>query len=442
THQLLGYVEGQLLYRDSHEIDDEDLAARKSRAAAHYADAERLFRTALAAQPNDSGVRLRLVSVMDSRGIERRKETLDILEQGLKHDPWNVGLTQRLAYRLVEFGRLREAMEKLDRFSALPQGKDELLWWSQFEILHDAGRFDEKLAYHVELLVNDPAAYSRGRPLSHLWWTTSSLPLLGLTAEASELYDQVARIPDPEDAGTWPMFAGRTVRQFFLEDAFQATTGSEGEVTETYQPRIEALSNEEILKGWSLSASIDATTLWESGHRERAIQIVEALRHYSGSPGLWAQRQMMYAEQLAAWYVELNRMEDAKPVLQEIASHLQNEVDAGMRHVQALLRLANAYGNLGDTENALLALDTAVEYGGYDMDMCCGDYIPDLVNDKAGARPRHWWTSLEGSPEFEILRTRMRSAVDAQRANIRTLLKTHDMEALLAPLLEPVEPRR
>jgi hypothetical protein len=58
---------------------------------------------------------------MDEQGIQRRKESLQILLDGLNLDPFNEELSSRAAYRLDEFGRLREAMESLDRFDVLPQ---------------------------------------------------------------------------------------------------------------------------------------------------------------------------------------------------------------------------------------------------------------------------------------------------------------------------------
>jgi hypothetical protein len=104
-----------------------------------------------------------------------------------------------------------------------------------------------------------------------------------------------------------------------------------------------------------------------------------------------------------------------------------------MRHPQPLIRLAGAYAWSGDYEAALEMLDLAIDYGGYDTQMCCMDYLPQMAHEYAG--DRNWWDGLGGDPRFVQSRSRMRSIVDQQRSNIRALLINNDMDALLAPLM-------
>ena len=198
---------------------------------------------------------------------------------------------------------------------------------------------------------------------------------------------------------------------------------------------IEGLSVEEILKGWSTSAGIYARNLWEAGDRERAIGLVEALRHYQPPPTKWAQRRHHSSEFLVHMYMQLGREDDANPILQEMVSDLQSEVDSGVRHPKTLMRLAGTYAWLGNENPALRMLELAVDYGGYEMLICCEDYIPLLVQQQP--YEVNWWDELEGAPLFVQSRSRMRAVVDQQRSNIRALMSHNDMEQLFEPLMAP-----
>jgi len=429
---FLGYLENEILYREARDLSEVEIAVRKVRIQALYADAERHYRSALAMNPGDTRVRLSLATVMDEQGVERRKETRDILLQGLDMEPFHEELSQRVAFRLVEFGGLREAMEVLDHFSVLPQGKAGL-WWTQLEILNNAGQFDEQFAYLVEAFKNEPEASQSARVYGHLWRLVGRMASLGLTEEAASLYELVAEFPCSDALCSAPRFGGRNARQFFLEDWYLQATGHGEDVAKRAIKRIEGLSNEEILKAWHLNAAIFAWELAEAGETERAIGLLEALQHHAISSSKWAERQKEYSEDLAYLYLDVGRESDALQVFQEIATHQQSEVDTGVRQLETLLRLAGAYGWLGNVEAALDMLDLAVDYGGFEMDICCTDYIPHLANEDADER--NWWDGLEDDPRFVQSRSRMRALVDQQRSNIRALLEQNDMDALLAPLM-------
>ena len=136
-------------------------------------------------------------------------------------------------------------------------------------------------------------------------------------------------------------------------------------------------------------------------------------------------------------YLLAGREDDAAPVLQDIVSHLQSEVDAGVRHPETLIRLGGAYAWQGNDAAALEMLDLAIDYGGYDISLCCEDYVPRLEQQIFDAKLL--WHELEDDPRFIQSRSRMRALVDQQRSNIRALLAQNDMEQLLAPLMAPDE---
>jgi tetratricopeptide (TPR) repeat protein len=348
----------------------------------------------------------------------------------LGSDPFDAALAQQVAFRLVEFGRLREAMELLDRFQAFPQGKDPL-WWTQFEILQNHGRYDEKLAYHIDLLKKDPVVHDDLYRLGHLWWTVSDVAKLGMFDEAEALYQIVASVPTPASPPRDPEFV-RWGRQRFLEDFYLEATGRVEEAAARTIERVAELSNDEILNAWYVEAAWIAKMFRAIGETDRAIELLEAMRHYQFRTSRWAERQLTHSMRLARMYMQVGRGDDARPVLEEIATSLQSETDGGARHPETLLRLASAYGWLGDDEAALRALDLAIDYGAFDMTLCCADLNPHA---EPGQGEVAWWAGLEGDPRFIQSRARMRAQVEEQRSNIRALLAQNDMEQLLAPLV-------
>jgi TolB-like protein len=423
----LGQLGDALAYREFHEIGAEGVAASRARSRDYYMQAERHFRAALAVNPSATEVRVGMAVSMDSQGVTRRKESMQLVLDGLDgRDPFNQGLSELAAYRLVEFGRLREAMERLDRFDALPQGKGIDLWWTQLEILQNQGRIDEKFAKLIEILHRRPDLYRNLRILYHLWWTVSEIGMLGLVEQADELYASVARIPNPEHEDA------QEFRRMFLAGPDDVDDDGQDEADDPGIEEFAAMSNEEILKTWQIEAGGIAGAFWHAGERGRAIELLEALQHYPYPPTVWAERRMGYPMRLAGMYLEVGRENDAAAVLLRVVKELQAEVDAGVRHHSTLSLLAEAYGRQGNLDATLDMLELAVDYGAYDV----YDAEQPEEHDSADA---NWMTPLEDDPRFIQLRSRMSAYVEQQRSNIRALLAQNDMEALLAPLMEPEE---
>jgi tetratricopeptide (TPR) repeat protein len=363
-----------------------------------------------------------LAYAMDNQGVVRRKESLEILQRGLDVDPFNSGLSQLAATRLVEFGRFREAMELLDRFQVLPQGKRDVWGW-QLEVLNNNGRYDEQLAVLIEIMRSDVHVYDQMFPaLGQLWRLVSSVAYLGLTEEAEGLYAVVDKTPDPGPDRWW--------RQHFFKDSYLYATGRGDEVTRRELEKIAGLSNEAILKAWLPEAGTNAMAFWEIGERERAIELMEAMQLFPYETSRWAERQMQFPMLLADWYMQVGRTDDAVPVLRKVVAHLQAEVDAGVRHPETLMLLASAYGWLGNDESAMDMLNLAIDYDGHYLELCCEDY------SSVDLEERVWWDGLENYPRFIQSRSRMRAIVDMQRSNIRSLLAQNDIEQLLAPLIQ------
>ena len=127
-------------------------------------------------------------------------------------------------------------------------------------------------------------------------------------------------------------------------------------------------------------------------------------------------------------YMATGREDDAKPVMQRIASHLQSEFDAGVRHPDTLLQLSDAYGWQERVDDALRKLALAIDHGASSLLPCCEDGLT-----LAPEQPQ-WWDGLQDRPELSILQSRAQAEVEQRRSNILMLLAQHDMEGLLAPL--------
>jgi TolB-like protein/Tfp pilus assembly protein PilF len=423
AHEVIGWIqhimalwEQGLTWRDAKKLGEAEVHARMESARARFREAESHWREALHLNPSATDLRLALAFNLDRQGVERRQEAFELLEQGLALDPFDAGFNVMVARRFAGRGQYAQGMDLLDRFESLPQGKKDV-WWDQLEIQMDMSAWDDKFETLVEMLVNDPEAYLQLGNLGHLYMIVTNLIELGLKTEAEALYGLLEDIPIPEKDRWW--------RDFFLVEWYLFATGRGDEVNEKYIAQIAGMSNEEILDAWSLRAQYLAGRLWDSGERERAIELLEALRHTQMGPR-WLERQPTRPMSLARWYLEVGRDEDAAPLLEETADALEAEVEAGSRHPQTLGSLAQVYAYQGG-DDAMDLLARAVDYG-Y-VDIVAYEY---LWEEEGFSNP---WDRFREDPRFVEQWNRAQALIDEQRANIRALLAQQDMHALLAPVV-------
>jgi pentatricopeptide repeat protein len=122
-------------------------------------------------------------------------------------------------------------------------------------------------------------------------------------------------------------------------------------------------------------------------------------------------------------------------VVAEIIGFLEMELASGVRHPKTLFNLASAYAAQGRHDEALEMLARAVDYG-------CNFQGLQFVETESGERSLWgipWgmeWRDLEGDPRYQRQLSRQKALVDHRAANIRALLATHDMDQLLAPVIE------
>ena len=422
----VGTYENELAYRRFHEIGPEQTAAARQRAEECYLEAAGYFRAALSIDPSASDARIMLANSLAFVGVDSRREALDVLLSGLELDPFNEDLNRELAFRLDDFGRLREAIELVDRFDSLPPGRGQL-WWTELELLQLHGRYDEKLARHIEILKEAGEFALTGSHVYHLWWMVSDIASLGLIDEAERLYSIVAEIPDPANTGPW-------WRQHFLESFYAESSGRYLEVARQKISVLVHKTDEELLEAWQPDVMQNARAFWITGDKDRAIRLLEAVQHYPPPPDMWPQRVADTKIWLATWYRQVGRDADAVLILADAVSRLSPEFEGGHRHPHFLMQYARAEGMLGNADRALELLGLAIDYGGYDLAMCCEEFVSTALAQ--WHIEKLWWDSLQEDPRFVAARVRMHALVEQQRSNIRALLAQNDIERLVAPLME------
>jgi TolB-like protein/Tfp pilus assembly protein PilF len=429
--EVLSYWQMELTWRESAELAQVEIAAQKKAETDMLQEAEEFLHEAIRLNPSNAELRIELISVLERLGPERRGETLDILEQARSTEPFDENIARKLANNLALRGQYQRAMEELERFAALGDISNEMRWW-QLEIQQDYGVVDDRLAVLMKMLQNEPEKFERvSAGLSHLFWVSSQMPLLGLLEEAESLHNKLLAIPERADATEWEQWA----YQFFLLDRYRINSGQQGGVDEVFREKlaeVDGLSNQEILDRWYLEAWGIAGAFWSVGERDRSIELFEALQHFRISPR-WAQRAPQLRIELALRYLAEGREAEAVPVLEELADLLEAELAAGVRHPMTLFLLAQTYAWQNHYDEALEMLTMAVDYGFYGDAMSLPDSASNDELEEAWSMP---WRELEHDPRRQQQLDRQEAIVERQAANIQTLLASYDIDQLLAPVIE------
>jgi tetratricopeptide (TPR) repeat protein len=439
ANKIAGFVihnfaedEKEIAYMEYEQLGPEGVLARQKQALAGFEEAQLYFDRALALRPDDAEVCAWTAHNLAFLGAKERKEAMAILEQCHRRDPLHAELAKWLAVKRAQFGDVRGAMELLDSFGQLPQGKDNSLFFWQLEILNNLGQVDEQLAYEVETFQDGLQMGKKlDLALTHLARANGWFAYLGLRDEAAALHDAISRLPGEED---WRK--EHTMWRLFREDFYLHSIGRGLEVSLRKLEEVAGQSNEEILENWWVKAGQYASAFREAGDFERAVGLYKALALFMQQES-WSERAMDLRMALANLYYQLSRRDDMFPVVDFVVDYFEKEVAAGVRHPHVLAQLAYAYGLKGEDEAFLKTLDLAVDYGHWEMGICCQDYWSEEQSRAFARDIPDWLDAFEGNPDYEIIKTRMRSIVDAQRANIRALLAANDMEQLFASSVLP-----
>lgn len=431
--RILGFMSWwheEWTWRMSTKLGDAELAARRAVEIEMLQEAEEYARHAISLNPSDSSLSTGLALILARQGPEKRHETLDVLERARQTEPFDEEIIKHLAISLALRGQYERAMEELERFAVLGDISNNIRA-EQLEIQVDYGQQDDRLELLVHMLQFETDKYARvENALGHLFWVSSDMPYYGLYEEAESLHQKLETIPERADASSW----GKWARQFFLMDKYRQATGSgkSEEVIEEKLAEVEGLSNEEIIDRWFLRVGRYARAFWEVGERDRAIELAEALRYHRISPR-WPQRAMQSRLFLISMYLAEGREADAAPVLEEVVDLLERELESGVRHPMVLFNLATAYAGQGHHDEALEMLSMAVDYGCDYMGVATGYVEKESDKDESD-----WgvWGKLKGDDRFESLVRRQSAMKDQMAANILSLLATHDMDQLLAPVIE------
>jgi len=399
---MLAWIDEDLNWRRPDGLDEEDVTIEKNELRARLAEAEQHFRTSININPTSTATYYRLASVVEGQG--RANEALEIYEQAQMRDPFNLVLNARIAKRWAARGRFRQAIELLERFEELPE-IPPWAWWWRLELMQLQTYWDEKCATLIEMLQHDPGAFDHQGNRAQTWWFVSTMAHLGLYEEARDWKDRLENMPLPEE---W--------RELVLQDYTDAI-GQYEEVVAENQIRLADMSDEEVLDAFHERGFFWAMDLADAGEVERAIKLLESIQH---APATWAEREAWAPLTLAGLYQEVGRDDDAAQVLNGIVAELEAEYDSGIRHPLTLSFLAEAYAMQKRDDEAIKMFEKAVDY--HQRDDC------DWLETPA-------WERLKDDPRFISLCERMEADLEQQAERVRTMLATHDVDVLLAPLM-------
>lgn len=417
----LAHWEEELLWRQSGDLDERELAVRKAETQARYAESERHFRTSIRLNPAVTETYWRLADVVEGQG--RANDGLEIYEQALISDPFNPNLSGAIAKRWAARGRYRQAIELLQRFSDLPEIPIGAWWW-QLELMSLQQYLDEKCETLIEMLLHDPDAFEAMGIRWQAWWFVGHLAELGLYEEAEAWKVRLEKMPMLD----WMRRSGL--------DKYLMATGRFDEVVNEYQIEVVDMSDTEVLDAFHEGGIAFAMVLAEAGDYERAIRLMESLRH---APALFAERKARAPLVLAALYQHVGRGDEALPLLETVVVNLEAEFDSGIRHPDTLTLLAEAYARQNRDEAAIEMLRKAVDYhwrwASCDIEepsdttlFFTEDVMRNLLDSSPSAR-------LGNDPRIVALCERIEADLELQANRIRKMLAEHDIDVLLAPLM-------
>lgn len=395
--QWLTRMDEELAFRwlQAKGLDEKEVEAIKAKLMAGYAESERHLRTAIALNPSLTEAYTLLAEAIERQGVERRTEALNILEDGLVRDPFNLQYNGRIAKRWAGRGRYRQAIELLERFKSLPRIPPAAWWW-QLEIMQLQNYWDEKCETLIAMLQNDPGAFENRYNRWQVWWYVGTLADLGLFAEAKAWKERVENMP-MED---W-MYDG----------------GLYGYLDATGQ-----------LKDSPSDADIDPAT--EQGGISREIEQLEIGRH---ERAMWHERAVRDDLHLVGLYQLAGRQEDVAALLQLIVARLEQEFAGGVRHWETLHQLSEAYARQGRDEEALAMLRKSYDYHGLSR---CPEFEEGMNPPDAAASP---WLRFRDEPRYLSLCERIENDRQQQAERIREMLARYDPDDLLAPLMALAE---
>lgn len=207
--------------------------------------------------------------------------------------------------------------------------------------------------------------------------------------------------------------------------------------------RAAGMSDEEVL---DVSAMFGLRLMYaeaSGGEYERPIHVIESMVH---APGHHPERSAVARILLAKLYMEVNREDESAALLEELADELEAKVRTGDRASAVLGSLAWVYALQGHNDAALTMFEMRAENDGQP----CGHrwfgwfwgLNDENLYDKGPNQPHLTWgqpdsiQDLRAQPRYKKLLRECEQEIERQAVRIRTMLAEHELEDLLAPMIE------
>jgi TolB-like protein/Tfp pilus assembly protein PilF len=365
-----------------------------TRDSMNHVENEALLRQALALDPNSVDALNWLAGTVNGQG--RHAEAMEIYERAARIDPLAPAINANLALWDARSGRPEDAERRLQRLLDVPQPSG-LIFSSLFELMFSSGRLVEALetAKRAVLHVSPPQGRAYGS-----YALTLSYATLGMTEPAEYWLARTER--------EWP-----EVYQMHL---YRATILGHLAGQRTYEEAvadIEAVLDFAGVSPESLNpenATAYGMLLALAGDHQRGQRVfepvidLEVARQGLGG-GVYREADVRHA--LAWSYQQSGAPEMATALLELLAQDFRRRQAAGRLHLSDdLAEFALNTLLRGDTERALdlLAQAEAAGWRGY--------YA--ALQD-----PR--WDAARAAPEFKAILARVKSDLDAQRAEVEAI---------------------
>ncbi len=212
-----------------------------------------------------------------------------------------------------------------------------------------------------------------------------------------------------------------------MHDWYLSSTDRDEEIHERVRAEVAGKSDEDILAGNDGVVAAIAWKLAEIGETDRAIRLMEAVRH---APPLYMEEDGWGVILLARLYQHVGRDDDALPLLEEALEINKAKYAAGDRHPDTMSDLADIYARLDRSDEAYEMLHKALDYNFHWRGSFPG---PDWLN-----LPEHV-TRLAEDPRFIALEERNAMTREQMVSRIRSMLAQYDPDTLLAPALQLAE---
>ena len=344
-----------------------------------------------------------LASALNQLGLDSESDAVQ--DQGLVVDPLNPSLSVNIANRHLRSGRTQQAEQLMMRLTYLPDPPG-LAFWELLGLYTDAGQYDKAVFWAKEVL-RRYFDTSNVTPYGSVAW---SYERLGLSADADFWMGKAISL-EPN-----------AVLQYIWESYLWKLRGDTGKMRAGLE-KLNEDPNIDFDRLPQFASAIYAVSHIQIGEHAKAIELFE--RAFGDEPiaimeMLDTMAALEISHSLAFAYQQVGRIDDAKNLLEQLATYITNSTGAALyTYPPGYEILALNRGLSGEAEGALQALRMAVDAG-------WNNYFW-IRNDRV-------WANILKTPGFADLLDKVRIEIERQIVIVERVDAEHDFRAEIEAL--------